>query len=58
MRGEARRLRVYALNSVVNGSGALVCVAVCNARRNKSKYGAQLKTNSCIYIYKAINTVI
>lgn len=50
MRGEARRLRVYALNSVVNGSGALVCVAVCNARRNKSKYGAQLKTNSCIYI--------
>lgn len=32
-------------------------VAVCNAKRNKVKYGVQLKTNSYIYI-KAINTVI
>lgn len=26
-------------------------VAVCNAKRNKVKYGVQLKTDSYIYIY-------
>lgn len=39
MCGEVRRLWVYVLNSVVNGSGVLVCVVVCNVRCNKSKYG-------------------